>query len=30
LKTKKKEVEAEGWNYAELVNFGQQLGKLIK
>jgi len=30
FENEKKEVEAAGWNYAELVNFGQQLGKLIK
>ena len=30
FENEKKEVEASGWNYAELVNLGQQLAKSIK
>jgi hypothetical protein len=30
FETEKKEVEASGWNYSELTNFGEQLAKQIK
>jgi hypothetical protein len=29
FETEKKEVEQTGWNYSEMISFGEQLSKLI-